>query len=442
MQRETSPDGQNTLTMVQIFWFWVPLAAMNLVMAIENPLITGVIARLPEAKANLAAFGVTFSLSLIIESPIIQLLSATTALAVGKKSYRRLLSFMHVMALCLTGLHLLIALTPLYTVIVGSLMGVPSDLVSMSRRAFLIQTPWAAFIGYRRLYQGILIRYGRTKLIPLTMLARLVSVALVLLAGTRSLFLPGASLGSLSLSVGVIASAAAAYFFAAPVIRGKIPDDREAPSWNGLLKFYVPLALTSVISLIARPILTLGLARAPNPIESLAVWPVVMSFYYLLGSIAISYQEVVIALFHSSERWRVFRRMSLIGAAALVLAFLSISLTPLSSLWFSRVAGLTAELMPFVPTSMLLLSAGPGLSLLISWLRGIQVRRKLTPVISRAMGINCTVLTLFMLGGAKLLRVPGIFTAALAFTASLIAESVYLALSNRRNRNRNEHLAF
>ena len=98
-----SPSQENRIFRPsQILWFWVPLAAMNVMMAVENPLITGVIARLPEAKANLAAFGVTFALSLIIESPIIQLLSATTARESGPQPYRRLLKFMHLMAAGLT----------------------------------------------------------------------------------------------------------------------------------------------------------------------------------------------------------------------------------------------------------------------------------------------------------------------------------------------------
>ena len=69
---------------------------MWLMMAIEQPAITAVIARLPEPELNLAAFGVTFSLALIVESPIIQLLTAGTALPKGKQSYERLLRFTHI----------------------------------------------------------------------------------------------------------------------------------------------------------------------------------------------------------------------------------------------------------------------------------------------------------------------------------------------------------
>ena len=435
-----SPSQENRIFRPsQILWFWVPLAAMNVMMAVENPLITGVIARLPEAKANLAAFGVTFALSLIIESPIIQLLSATTALASGPQPYRRLLKFMHLMAAGLTASHLLIALTPLYPLIVGSLMGVPPHLVAMSRKAFLLQTPWAAAIGYRRLFQGIIIRFRRTRMIPLTMLARLVAVVIVLTAGRSRPFLPGASLGSLSLSVGVIASGLAAYLLARPSIRQHLSKNSDAArknsgtlTWRNMLSFYVPLALTSVIALIARPILTMGLAQAPLPLESLAVWPVITAFYFLIGSIAISYQEVVIALFKDPEQAPIFRRTSILSAAALTVLFLSVAATPLTDLWFRRVAGVSGQLLPYVKIPMLILVLGPGSALLVSWFRGVQVRRKLTPVVTRAMGINVIVLTTVMLAGARWLHGPGVITAAMAFTASLLAEAVYLALASRQ----------
>ena len=419
----------------RIIWFWIPLAAMNVMMAVENPLITGVIARLPEAKANLAAFGVTFSISLIIESPIIQLLSASTALASGVQPYKKLLKFMHLMAAGLTAIHLLIALTPLYNLIVGTLMGVPSQLVAMSRRAFLLQTPWAAAIGYRRLYQGVIIRYGRTKVIPLTMLARLVAVGIVLAVGWRQPFLPGASLGSLSLSVGVIASGLAAYFLALPSIRRHltgVSTHGESLSWRSLLSFYIPLALTSVIALIARPILIMGLAQAPQPLESLAVWPVISAFYFLIGSIAISYQEVVIALFEKPEHKSIFRGTTMISAIGLTVLFLSVAATPLTQIWYRQVAGVSDQLLPFVKTPMLILVLGPAAWLLVSWFRGVQVKKKLTPVITRAMGVNVVVLTGVMIGGARWLPFPGTTTAALAFTFAVIAEAAYLAFASRR----------
>ncbi|MFW6234745.1 MAG: hypothetical protein ACOC4I_05170, partial [Spirochaetota bacterium] len=113
----------------QIFFFWLPLALMWIVMAIEQPGLAAVIARLPDETLNLAAFGIAFSIALVIESPVIQLLSAGTALCSDRRRYFTLLRFMHLLGAGLTLLHLLVAATPLFAFIVRSILGVPERLV-------------------------------------------------------------------------------------------------------------------------------------------------------------------------------------------------------------------------------------------------------------------------------------------------------------------------
>ena len=117
-------DRGKVLSYGEIFIFWFPLGLMWLMMAAEQPALTAVIARMSDAEVNLAAFGVVFALALVAESPIIQMLSAATALAGHRENYRLLLRFMHIMAAILTAGHLLVGLTPLYDVIVSGILNV------------------------------------------------------------------------------------------------------------------------------------------------------------------------------------------------------------------------------------------------------------------------------------------------------------------------------
>ena len=68
------------LTQRQILFFWAPLAATWLMMGVEGPYLAAVIARLPDPKFNLAAHGVAYAFALLVEAPVIMLMSATTAL--------------------------------------------------------------------------------------------------------------------------------------------------------------------------------------------------------------------------------------------------------------------------------------------------------------------------------------------------------------------------
>ena len=86
-------DFENNLPPRKILLFWIPLALTWLMMALEGPIVASVIARLQEAKLNLAAYGVALSVAFISEGPIIMLVSTATALVRDYSSYRKLLRF-------------------------------------------------------------------------------------------------------------------------------------------------------------------------------------------------------------------------------------------------------------------------------------------------------------------------------------------------------------
>lgn len=420
----------NPVTPTVIFLFWVPLALMWLMMAIEQPALAAVVARLPDETVNLAAFGIAFSLALVVESPIIQLLTAGTALAGDTRRYRTLLRFMHLLAVVLTVLHLLIALTPLFDFIVRTLLTVPEHLVEPSRRAFLLMAPFSAAVGYRRLWQGVLIRYGRTAVIPVTMVVRLVGSGGVLLWGLVTAAIPGASLAAVALITGVVGSAVASWLFCRPVLRRVMPEpgpDDEVLDRRSLLAFYVPLSLTSIIFLSAQPLLTFGMSRAQFPVQALAVWPVINGYLFLFNSLALSYQEAVVALLaRARENYRPVRRFTWHLAGAVGLLFLITGVTPLSETWFRVVSGLPAGLLPFTAAPVMILFLVPMLATAKSWFRGKLVHERRTGALATAVVLHSIVLFLCVWLGPIFFEVPGALLAAISLIISLAAEAGFL----------------
>ena len=422
------------LTQRKITRFWLPLAAMWILMALEQPMLSAVIARLPEAKLNLAAYGLTFSMALIIESPVIMFLTMGTALAKDRQSYRMLLRFTHIMAWGLTALHLLVGLTPLYAWILGSLVGAPPEVIEPSRIAFLLMTPWAGAIAYRRMWQGVLIRYGRPGTVAYTTAIRLVATGTTALAGLLSGATSGANVAAISVSVGVLAGMAAAYLFVRSTTREHLTNDDptlEPLTWSRLLNFYVPLAMTSFIVLAGQPIISLGLSRGSRALESLAVWPVVNGLLFLLRSTGVALQEVVVALLKDGETYRALRRFSYTLAGALTLLTAVVTLTPLASLWLVDVAGLPPELADLARAPAALMVLVPALTTLTSWQRGVLIFFSRTTAITIATVIHIATLYVTVLTGAALLPVPGATTAALAWTAALTCEVAYLTFRAR-----------
>ena len=117
-------ENQVELPLRRVVDNWSPLAASWLLMSVELPALSAVIARLADPKIHLAAYGaVVFPIALIIEAPIINLLAASTALSKDWDSYRKLRRFMILGGASLTALHLLVALTPLYYLVVEGVIG-------------------------------------------------------------------------------------------------------------------------------------------------------------------------------------------------------------------------------------------------------------------------------------------------------------------------------
>ena len=129
-------------------------------MAVEGPYLAAVVARLPDPTLGLAAYGVAIAMAVLIEAPVIMLLSASTALVEDAVSYRRLRAFAHGLNVFSTLLLLLVLVPPVHHGLMIGVLGLPEDLAHLTYGALWCFLPWPAAIGYRRFWQGVLIRLG------------------------------------------------------------------------------------------------------------------------------------------------------------------------------------------------------------------------------------------------------------------------------------------
>lgn len=409
-----------------IFLLWLPLAVMWILMAIEQPAIAAVLARMSEAKRQLAAFGFTYSLALFIEGPIIQMLAAGTAVADCRENYRRLFTLMLLLGLGITFVQAILCIPAVYRPFALNIIGIPIELIEDSRLALLVMLPWGISVGFRRLWQGVLIRYGRTRVIPVTMVLRILTSFTVLLIGYRSRIVPGAVLGGLALSAGVIVGALSAWAYARPIIR-KIPSETSYDmNWKKLLIFYIPLALVSFITLGARPIMQIGLARGPMPLESLALFPVSMGYLFLFNSFSMSSQEVVIARLEGNDSRKALLRFSLVLSLSLFLIYILLLIGPIWKLWFIGVSGLSHDLSELAPLSIVLGIPVVPLLAIIALYRGALVRQRRTREVTAGTVVNVSVLLLGMFIGVIVLPFPAVHTVFAAYSLAFIAEFIFL----------------
>jgi hypothetical protein len=426
-------------TQKAIFLFWLPLAATWIMMSVEGPFLAAVIARLPEPRFNLAAYGVAFAFALLIEAPVIMIMSASTALAEDLLKFKRLRNFTFALNGMVTVVQLLVLIPPVFRTIMLDLIAVPEEVAILVYGALWLLLPWPAAIGHRRLYQGILIRDGRTRLVALGTAIRLTTMATT---GLILFFLVkphGAWVGAASLSVGVLAEAIASHLMAVSSVRrlpapstgerGGSQERADDLTYSRILRFYYPLALTSLIGLAAQPLMTFFMGRATAPVESLAVFPVVISLTFIFRSMGLSFQEVSIALIGKEhEHFRALARFALVLGLGASGAMALVTLTPLSSVWFETVSGLSPELASFAILPAAILVPLPFMSVLLSFQRSLLVVGMRTRPITLATALEVGGIALFFpLLGWKLGMV-GVTAAAIAILLGRIASNSFLML--------------
>jgi len=417
------------LTYRRIFLFWSPLALTWLMMAVEQPVLIAFIARLSDAKFNLAAFGIAGAFAMIVEAPIIMLMSASTAIVTGRHSYKKLKKFTDILNAFITGIQLLILIPPVFRFIVIRLMGVPEEVSELAHKALLIFLPWAASIGYRRFYQGLLIRNNLTRRVTYGTLVRLtvilVTGLLLYTAGAK-----GAYTGAAAMSLAVLIESLATRLMADSTIRSVMQkDDRENihMGLRTILKFYYPLALTSILSLGVHPFVTFFLGRSRMAVESLAVLPVVTSLVFIFRSMGLSYQEVVIALIGERRQNYGLLRNFAVRLGIIVTVLISVlAFTPLADLWFINVSGLTKELadLSYLPLKIMVLL--PALTVLLNFQRSLLVISGNTGPISVATATELAGIILVLLVCVVFLGMTGVVAASLAFMAGRALSNLYL----------------
>ncbi len=168
---------------------------------------------------------------------------------------------------------------------VDKIIGVPQEIINPSRIGLMIMLPWTFSIAYRRFHQGILIRFGYSRAVGVGTVIRLSANVIVLLIGYFYGKFPGIVVASSAVATGVVAEAIFIGIVVRPVIKNNLlpaPPVEPALTLRSFLDFYIPLAMTSLLTLLANPIGSAALSRMPLALSSLAVWPVITGLIFML----------------------------------------------------------------------------------------------------------------------------------------------------------------
>lgn len=404
-------------------------------MSAEPSILAAVVARLANPDIHLAAYGsVTFPLIGILQAPVLTLLSLSTAMSKDWDSFLKGRKVMLFLGGGLTLLYIIIAFTPLYYVIVENIIGVPPEVVEPARLGMYVGLPWAFAVAYRRFHQGVLIRFEHSRSVTVGTLLRFAADALVLTFAILDGTIPGTVVATGMMVVGVVTEAVYVGWRVRPVLRTElrnVPSLQDKILLRDMIAFFIPLALTPLINQLIRPIGSAALSRMPDPLQTLAVWPVISSLSFLFVTPGAAYNEVVIALLDRPHAKRSLQKFMYILMAVQFILMLVFALTPLSGLWFSEVSGLPPHLAQLAATAFMILIPTALISPLNSWFTGAILHKRQSRAVTEGMAIYLVVYVGGLALGGLLVDVSGVYIAVASAILSGLSQTFWLGLRSR-----------
>ncbi len=431
----TNREEKNQLPLLSILKTWWPLAASWILMGMELPVLSAFVARLNDPKIHLAAYGgVVFPLALLIEAPIIMLLAASTALSKDWASYQKLRMYMLGSGAALTALHIFVAFTPFYYTVVGGLIGAPEEIIEPARIGLMIMTPWTWSIAYRRFNQGILIRFGHSGTIGIGTGIRLGVDAIVLITGLIVHDIPGIIVATSAVAAGVVAEALYVGLRVQPVLRTKLksaPVVEPALTYRAFAKFYTPLALTSLMMLMVQPLGSAALSRMPRALDSLAIWPVVSGLIFMLRSMGVAFNEVVVARLDDPLSSRSLRRFANLLTGLSTLLLLIFVTTPLANWWLQDITALDPALVRLARNGLWIGLLLPGLTTFQSWYQGVILNTRKTRAIPEAVFVFLIITSAVLAMGVFWQKIIGLYVSLGAVVLGSLIQTLWLGYRSR-----------
>lgn len=413
--------------------FYVPLALSWLLMAIESPVSVSILSRSQDAKTLTAGFLILMAVSLWIESPVIDLLSTATTLGKSRAAVARIRAFAWQTMALVTVAHAAVSLTPIYDWLLGSVLGVPSDVLAATRWPLAIMIPWSACIGWRRWRQGVMIRAGNTKPITLGTLIRLVSLVGVgngLLALTP---LDGLTIAATALVASVFCEAVYIHFAALPSLRALPEHDSADASLSAkkLWSFHLPLTASTLVMMTTTPLVGAALSRANEPVVQMAAWQVTIALSFLFRVATFGLTELVITLAKTEDDARQVRRFCLTLGAGLAGLMVVMWLFGLERWFYATALSADPAILPAASLGFIASCLQPLFGGMLGYMKGRLTSRHLT--FARLIGITANLVALMMALEVGLRAGwPGVIIAATALVCSQVAElGTYVVLWRR-----------
>ncbi|MCM0592344.1 MAG: hypothetical protein KA716_19925 [Gloeotrichia echinulata DEX184] len=432
-------EGNNALpkrSLLMLLSQFIPLSLSDVAMTLGDPLQTAALSRLPFPEETLAGVGVVKGVAIFLESPIIMILHASTALGGQAKSRRALWHFTVTAGLLLSSILLLLTWEPLYNWLLFDVFGVTPLIATRGRTTFMLMFLWPFVIAWRRFFQGILIRAHKSIAVGWGSIGRFTWVIVALTVGV-TVGTDGGLLAGITMIGAVIIEAVMVTWFclrlgAIFILNQQIePENTKLPqTFLSVTLYYLPLASTMLVVWGARAILLSLVARAFDGSIALAVWPAAWGLMLSIANGTRMIQQVVITAEKETSKRTLMTFVAIVGLSfTLIPLFLGFTDT---GLWLLRqFLGNNPPLVAATRPVVQILSCLPLLLALQNTFQGLLIHRGKNWLINIATLIAAA-FTLLICASLIFTQHSGATSAAYGMLAGIFSEIIVLFFALQR----------
>ncbi|MGJ5627998.1 hypothetical protein [Nostoc sp. CALU 1950] len=432
-------EGKNALqkrSLLTLLTQFIPLSLSDVAMTLGDPLQAAALSRLAFPQETLAGVGVVKAVAVFLESPIIMILHASTALGNHSASRRALWQFTMIAGLSLSGIFLVLTWEPLYNWLLLDVFGVSSFIATRGRTPFLLMFLWPFVIAWRRFFQGLLIRARKSVPVGWASVARFTWVIVALAIGVN-LKSDGAVLAGITMMGAILIEAMLVTWFCSRLSITSILDQqthqdiKKLPkTFQGVTFYYLPLASTMLVIWGARAILLSFVARSFDGSLALAVWPAAWGLVLSIANGTRMVQQVVISSYEETSKQTLATFVVLVGlgftSIPFFLGFTSQGFSLLRQ-FFGDNPSLVEAAIPVIQV----LSCLPLLLALQNTFQGLLIHRAKNWFINLATLIAAA-LTLIVCGSLIFTGHSGATSAAYGMIAGIVSEILVLIFALQR----------
>ncbi len=235
--------------------FYWPLALCSLIMIIESQVQNGVLARYPGGPAQLATFAMASSSFQLLAAFLVFVPQTVTVLGRSAQSRRACLVFVAGAGLLLSLPLGIAAFFPVGPRLLVAVLNVPSALLPGLIGYLRWLAPLVLVNALRHYFTGLLVQAERTRTVTVLNLLHLGVLAGWLLVGFRAGWAPVPTLAGATLAANIL-HLALGFWMAARIVHPEpVGRDRQPLTHRQILAFFWPVALTSGMFAMSRPVM-------------------------------------------------------------------------------------------------------------------------------------------------------------------------------------------